>query len=87
MSEASISLYNMTPRKYLAQLRLLSIQVYSTLAAQHATTSDVLPPALSACTSQMFRARRRDMPALPATIADIDLGQVGEEYTSLLQFG
>ena len=52
------------------------VQVYNTLAAAQQASSDILPPAAKSCLSQMFRARRRDMPALPAAIRDIDLGQV-----------
>ena len=63
-------------RKCTLSISSYVIQVYSTLAAEQQATSDILPPAAKSCLSQMFRSRRCDMPALPATIGDIDLGQV-----------
>ena len=64
------------------------VQLYSTLAAAHQTNSNVLPPAATSCISQMFRARRRDMPALPTSIRDIDLGQVRYvQYSSYNYWG
>ncbi|KAL8622921.1 hypothetical protein ACOMHN_027042 [Nucella lapillus] len=55
-----------------------SSQVYSDWLANQVGDIEEEEPSLSSCRSMMNRARREEMPPLPASIAEIDLGPLNK---------